>query len=607
MAKSGVFISYARVDGQELATTLSRRMALEIPEIKVWRDRVDIEGGVGWWRQIEEALERVEFLVTIMTPGTLASEVTRQEWRAARQHGVCVFPVRGPGFRIDDARMPAWMRRAHIYDLDDQWQTFVAHLRRGCQITRVPAMAPPLPASFIERPQAFNAVRSLLLDPRTKDAVAITTTLAGTGGFGKTTLAVALCHDEDVITAFDDGVLWATLGQSPNVQGELTRLYAALTGERPSFVSIEDAAQAVAEKLEHKRCLIAIDDVWDVAHLRPFLRGGAGCARLVTTRQAQVAAEGARVVVDEMTNQEAVSLLTARLDRTPVDLNDFKRLARRLCEWPLLLRLTGAVLRQRLDRGDSLSGALRYVDRALDKRGLLAFDREVTAGRGPVGSTLGMSLDLLEPEDRDRCLRLGVFPEDAAVPVVVIAELWALDDLDTEESLARLDDASKAAQLSHHRVASWCAWFAGLMDTRPTDRMYDCLPMHHSVGGVVAPGATLLAGGSVVIRERFSASRFWSDVVETRCTLFQYIGELCRYIVNTPDDPAEHRHRLRLCAGNGMRPDIWTRFQERFTIPRSWNSTPRPRARCRSTTSRAGSDRSAACRPSCGTARRPCW
>jgi fatty-acyl-CoA synthase len=41
-------------------------------------------------------------------------------------------------------------------------------------------------------------------------------------------------------------------------------------------------------------------------------------------------------------------------------------------------------------------------------------------------------------------------------------------------------------------------------------------------------GAMLAAGGSVVIREKFSASHFWDDVVRWDCTLFEYIGELCR-------------------------------------------------------------------------------
>ncbi len=127
----------------------------------------------------------------------------------------------------------------------------------------------------------------------------------------------------------------------------------------------------------------------------------------------------------------------------------------------------------------------------------------------------------------------------------------------------------KAAKVSHYRVLSWSYWFAGLMDTQLDDRMYDCLPLYHSVGGVVAVGATLVGGGAVVIRARFSASDFWRDVREQRCTLFQYIGELCRYLVNAPR-PAE---RSRSSPAAGLRQ--WTQAptygkdsESRFRIPR---------------------------------------
>src|SRR5271170_1070298 len=125
----------------------------------------------------------------------------------------------------------------------------------------------------------------------------------------------------------------------------------------------------------------------------------------------------------------------------------------------------------------------------------------------------------------------------------------------------------KAAAVSHFRVMQWTHWFAGLIDTRPTDRMYNCLPMYHSIGGVVATGAVLVGGGSVAIRERFSASRFWDDIAEWNCTLFQYIGELCRYLVNSPPHPREVGHHLRLCCGNGLRKDVWEELQHRFRIP----------------------------------------
>jgi fatty-acyl-CoA synthase len=126
----------------------------------------------------------------------------------------------------------------------------------------------------------------------------------------------------------------------------------------------------------------------------------------------------------------------------------------------------------------------------------------------------------------------------------------------------------KAANVSHARLMQWSGWFAGMLDAGPTDRMYDCLPMYHSVGGVLAPGAMLATGGSVVIRERFSATRFWSEIVRWDCTLFQYIGELCRYLLHAAPSPDENSHRIRIACGNGLRADVWDGIQSRFQIPR---------------------------------------
>ncbi len=127
----------------------------------------------------------------------------------------------------------------------------------------------------------------------------------------------------------------------------------------------------------------------------------------------------------------------------------------------------------------------------------------------------------------------------------------------------------KAAPLTHYRVLEWCLWFAGLMGAGPHDQLYDCLPMYHATGGVASCGAMLLSGGAVVIRRKFSMSMFWADIEEQGCTIFLYIGELCRYLlqarpVTSPPPP----HRLRLCCGNGLQADIWVQFQKRFAIPR---------------------------------------
>jgi fatty-acyl-CoA synthase len=122
----------------------------------------------------------------------------------------------------------------------------------------------------------------------------------------------------------------------------------------------------------------------------------------------------------------------------------------------------------------------------------------------------------------------------------------------------------KAAEVSHRRLVTWIHWFAGLAGLMPSDRLYNCLPMHHSVGGVVAVGSPLVFGGSVAIAERFSARAFWNDVSRWNCTAFQYIGELCRYLLVAPVHPAESSHRVRIAIGNGLSPEAWRPFIDRF-------------------------------------------
>jgi fatty-acyl-CoA synthase len=125
----------------------------------------------------------------------------------------------------------------------------------------------------------------------------------------------------------------------------------------------------------------------------------------------------------------------------------------------------------------------------------------------------------------------------------------------------------KAAKVSHGRMMQWSHWFAGMMDVQQIDRMYNCLPMYHSVGGVQVPGAMLVSGGSVVVRERFSASQFWDDIARWDCTLLEYIGELCRYLLHTETSPNETEHRIRLACGNGLAAEVWDAFKDRFRIP----------------------------------------
>jgi fatty-acyl-CoA synthase len=125
----------------------------------------------------------------------------------------------------------------------------------------------------------------------------------------------------------------------------------------------------------------------------------------------------------------------------------------------------------------------------------------------------------------------------------------------------------KAARFSHSRfmAAGTYHLFSGF---NRRDVLYCALPLYHTVAGVVCVNAVLVAGARLALRRRFSASRFWREVSESGATTFQYIGELCRYLIGQPPGPYDRDHRVRYAVGNGLRPDIWEEFQQRFGIER---------------------------------------
>jgi fatty-acyl-CoA synthase len=125
----------------------------------------------------------------------------------------------------------------------------------------------------------------------------------------------------------------------------------------------------------------------------------------------------------------------------------------------------------------------------------------------------------------------------------------------------------KAARITHARAQLYMRGFAGSTGAHETDRIYLTLPLYHATGGLCGLGAALLNGGSVVLTRKFSASHFWPDVVAEGATMFVYIGELCRYLINHPPGEEESSHKIRLAFGNGLRGDVWAEMQTRFRIP----------------------------------------
>ena len=127
----------------------------------------------------------------------------------------------------------------------------------------------------------------------------------------------------------------------------------------------------------------------------------------------------------------------------------------------------------------------------------------------------------------------------------------------------------KASVMTHYR---WVRGMAGVgqmaMRMRPEDVIYMPLPMYHNNALTVTWGAALGGGCCVALTRKFSATRFWDEVRHYEATAFCYIGELCRYLLNQPPSPRDREHRVRVIVGNGLRPEIWDEFQQRFGIAR---------------------------------------
>ena len=125
----------------------------------------------------------------------------------------------------------------------------------------------------------------------------------------------------------------------------------------------------------------------------------------------------------------------------------------------------------------------------------------------------------------------------------------------------------KPCRVSHARAVLAGVGFGPLMyQFQPGDKLYCVLPLYHANGLLLGASSAMICRVPMAIRSSFSASAFWDDVHRYQATAVLYIGELCRYLVNSPPHPKENPNPIRVAVGNGLRPDIWPRFKARFGI-----------------------------------------
>lgn len=315
------------------------------------------------------------------------------------------------------------------------------------KLPKPPQMIPRLPDDFVPRTKEYDQLIDCLLAD-SNQTVAITTMLQGAGGFGKTTLASAICHDERIQAAFPDGILWVELGEKPtNLPGLIDDLIYILSRQRSGCTTVLTATVTLADVIGDRACLLVIDDVWQEADLKPFLHGAPNCSRLITTRNtATLPQQSQRISIDAMQQPEALQLLCSQLAIEEDALPALAVLSKQLGKWPILLKLVNRVLLER-SRRQPIVAAIEYVNQVLNKRGVIGFDvRDAASRELAVSQTIEVSLDLLREDERQRYDELAIFPEDSDIPLQTVHRLWHTtanwDNFDTEELCSRLQQFS---------------------------------------------------------------------------------------------------------------------------------------------------------------------
>lgn len=134
----------------------------------------------------------------------------------------------------------------------------------------------------------------------------------------------------------------------------------------------------------------------------------------------------------------------------------------------------------------------------------------------------------------------------------------------------------KAARYSHMRWMSSGDVMHVTLNVTQDDVFYCCLPLYHGAAATSVTSTALRAGAAIVVRRKFSVREFWNDVARYRISIFQYIGEICRYLLNQPARAGEREHSLRCMLGAGLAPDTWQRWLERFgpiQVFEGWGAT----------------------------------
>lgn len=316
---------------------------------------------------------------------------------------------------------------------------------------------PSLPDNFLSRPEDLESLKQQVLG-QSQQAVAVTgkavcggnVSIQGMGGIGKSVLATALVLDQAVRCDYPDGLFWVSLGQTPNLVGLQSNLATDLGEVKPSFTDANDGKAQLGRLLKDKRCLVVLDDIWDLGHYNAaFDALGEQCQLLITTRDNSIAnrLSAFQYSLAELEKAKALALLQqwTNVDELP---EVATKVARECGYLPLALAMVGAYLRDKPKRWERVLEKLRTADlekHKISKQLLPGYQYELFRAIQVSVEALDEVGDLDAEEVQERYFDFAVFPEDMAIPETVLGTFWqplGLDEDDTEELLDELVDKS---------------------------------------------------------------------------------------------------------------------------------------------------------------------
>jgi DNA-binding SARP family transcriptional activator len=296
---------------------------------------------------------------------------------------------------------------------------------------------PPLPALTVGREEALSHIKHRLgIDSNNLNAI---TVIQGWPGVGKSTMASMLAHDADIAQQFPDGVLWTSLGENPNVLGEISAWVDALMpGEVRGTRAVEEISAQLTSTLRSRRMLLIVDDVWQIEHALPFRVGGQMSAIIMTTRLNDVAIALAPTAADiyrlpVLSEAAALELLGKLAPETVAQHpNEAGELVRDLEGLPLAVRVAGHLLHSEARLGwgvQELLSELRTGANLLQAHLPSDMIGAAKDASPTVAALLKRSTDLLDTENRRRFAYLGLFvPKPATFDLEAMGVTWEMDD-----------------------------------------------------------------------------------------------------------------------------------------------------------------------------------